>query len=114
MNVLRWLTGRFSNRGKALSLYRRGMARSKKRDHQGAIGDYTMAIDMPDAPSDVTAMALYNRALVYAVAGDGSKATIDLNTVLGMIDALPKIKAEARRKLVRMQRGSNKVGSSKC
>ncbi|MDA1053877.1 MAG: hypothetical protein O3C40_25795 [Planctomycetota bacterium] len=104
MNVLRWLTGRFSNRDKALSFYKRGMAKSKKHEHQGAIDDYTTAVDMQDAPSDVKAMALYNRALVYATAGNGSKATSDLNTVLGMTEALPNVKAEARRKLARMQR----------
>lgn len=104
MNVFGWLTGRFSNRGKALSLYRRGMTKSKKHEHQGAIDDYTTAIEMQDAPPDVKAMALYNRALVYAAAGERPKATADLNTVLGMPDALPKIKDEAKRKLVRMER----------
>ena len=104
MNVLSWLTGRFSNRGKALSFYKRGMAKSNIHEHQGAIEDYTTAIGMPDVPPDVQAMALYNRALVYAAAGDDSKATADLNTVLGMTEAPPNIKSEARRKLVRMQR----------
>jgi tetratricopeptide (TPR) repeat protein len=104
MNVLSWLTGHFSNRGKALSLYRRGMAKSKNHEHQGAIDDYTTAIGMRDAPPDVKAMALYNRALVYAAAGDRPNATADLNTVLEMPEALPNIKAEAKRKLVRMER----------
>ncbi|HRX82785.1 MAG: hypothetical protein H6821_15430 [Planctomycetaceae bacterium] len=104
MNVLSWLTDRFTNRGKALSLYKRGMEKSKSHEHEAAIADYTTAIGMHDVPSDVKAMALYNRALVYAAAGDPVKATSDLNTVLGMPDALPNIKSEARRKLARMQR----------
>ncbi|MBI2477200.1 MAG: hypothetical protein HYV60_00660 [Planctomycetia bacterium] len=80
------------------------MAKSHRHEHRSAIEDYTTAIEMHDVPSDVKAMALYNRALVYAAAGDASKATTDLNTVLGMADAVPNIKSEARRKLVRMQR----------
>lgn len=110
MNMLRWLTGRFSNREKALSLYRRGMERSKKREHEGAIDDYTAAIAISGIPADVKAMALYNRALVYAAAGDDSKAAADIDTILEMNEAPPNIKAEARRKLVRMQRGSDQNG----
>jgi len=109
MNVFSWLTGRFSSRGKALSLYRRGMAKSKQHDHEGAIDDYTTTIGMQDVPTDVKAMALYNRALVYAAAGNGPRAASDLNTVLGMTEALPNVKAEARRKLARMQRGSTRA-----
>ena len=53
MNVFNWLTDHFSNRGKALSLYKRGMAKAKKHDHQGAIDDYTTTIGMPDTPANV-------------------------------------------------------------
>ena len=111
MNLLGWLIGGFSNRGKSLSLYRRGMAKSKQHDHQGAIEDYTAAIDMPKTPGDVKAMALYNRALVYAAARQGSQATADLDTILGMPEAPPQIKAEAKRKLARMQSRSAKTSS---
>ncbi|MBC8356929.1 MAG: hypothetical protein H8E66_33575 [Planctomycetes bacterium] len=109
MNVFKLLTGRFSSRGKALAFYKRGMASSKEHDHQSAIDDYTTAIGLQDVPLDVKAMALYNRALVYAAMGDDAKATADLDAVLDMETALPKIKAEAKRKLVRMQRGSKKT-----
>lgn len=107
MNAFHWLTGHFSNRGKALSLYKRGMGRAKKHDHQGAVDDYTMIIGMLHTPADVKAMALYNRALVYAAAGENPKATDDLNMVLAMTGALSHVKTEARRLLVRMQRRSN-------
>jgi len=39
MNAFSWLTDHFSNRGKALSLYKRGMKKAKKHDHQGALDD---------------------------------------------------------------------------
>ena len=51
MIVIDWLTGHFSNRGKALSVYKRGMGKAKKHDHQGAIDDYTTTIGMPDTVS---------------------------------------------------------------
>ena len=62
---------------------------------------------MAETPADVKAMALYNRALVYAPAGEGPKATEDLHMVLAMAEALSDIKTEARRRLVRMQRRSS-------
>ena len=104
MNTFNWVTGRFSSQGKPLSLYRRGRARAKMGDHQGAIDDYTVTIDMPDAPANVKAMALFNRALVYAADGDDAEATDDLNMVLAMAKTPPDVKTEARRKLERMKR----------
>ncbi len=80
------------------------MAKARNHDPNGAIDDYTLAIDMPNALPNVKAMALYNRALVYAAAGDRPKAIADLNVVLAMTEQLTEIKTEARRKLVRMQR----------
>lgn len=103
MNTFNWLKSRFSSRGKALSLYRRGMARAKKHDHQGAIDDYTATIDMPDTPSDVKAMALYNRALVHVAAGDDRKGVDDLDAVLAMAEALANVKTMARQKLAKLE-----------
>ena len=111
MSAFNWLTDDFSSRGKALTLYRRGMAKSNDRDHDGAIEDYTTAIDMKDTPGDVKAMTLYNRALVYAASGNKSKATTDLNMVLEMNEAPPNIKSEAKRKLTRMESKSTKAGT---
>ncbi len=106
MKYFNWLTRFFTNRGKALTLYRRGMARVKRHDHDGAIGDYTTMIGMLDTPADIRAMALYNRALVYAATGEEPKAVTDLNVILAMQGALANVKTEARRLLVRMQRRS--------
>ena len=41
MNIFDWLTGCFSSHGKAMSLYKRGMAKAKKHDRLGALEDYT-------------------------------------------------------------------------
>jgi hypothetical protein len=92
-----------------LLLYRRGMVRAKKHDHQGAIDDYTATIAIPNAPPDVNAMALYNRALVYAAVEDNLKAIEDLNLVLAAAKAPTDVKTEARRKLERMKRQTSKA-----
>lgn len=84
MNLLSWLQSSFSVRHKALWNYKRGMARAKRRDHEGALANYTAAIDSTDVPDGVKAMALYNRALVYVAAGDVSKSVDDLDSVLEM------------------------------
>ena len=110
MKYFNWLTGRFSNRGKAMTLYRRGMARVKSQDHEGAIGDYTAMIGMLDTPADMKAMALYNRALAYTATGEEPKAAEDLKLILAMQGALANVKTEARRLLVRMQRRSESRG----
>lgn len=97
-----WLGGLFSIRGKALSLYQRGMAKAEKHNHTGAIHDYDAALAVADSPKDVRAMTLYNRALVFAAMGDQQKATADLQLVLAMEESLVNIKTMARQKLARM------------
>jgi hypothetical protein len=109
MSILKWLNSRFSGRGSALSLYRRGMERAKRQDHVGAIDDYTATINMPHVPPDVKAMALFNRALVLSADGDNPLARDDLNMVLVMAETPTEVRTEARRKLVRMERQSSKA-----
>lgn len=104
MNVFKWLMRRQTVRGAVLLLYRRGLARSKKRNPQGAMDDYTAVIDMPDAPADVRAMALYNRALLYAGKKNFPRAIEDLNAVLAVEVPLREVKSAAKRTLDRLQR----------
>jgi hypothetical protein len=103
MNVYHWFTERFSNHSKALTLYKRGMARAKKHDRQGAIEDYTATIGMPNTPANVRAMALYNRALVLVATGDNQKGIDDLNAVLRMDESPVNVKTRARQKLTKME-----------
>ena len=113
MPVFNWLTGHFSDRGKALSLYRRGMARAKKHNHQGAINDYTAAIDMPDIPASMKAMALYNRAVMHVAAGDRSDGMDDLDAVLAMDGAFVNVRSMAKHKLAMMKSRSNNAKQRK-
>jgi hypothetical protein len=84
------------------------MAKAKKRDHQGALEDYTTTIGMPGAPAELLAMVLYNRALVYVAAGDERKGAADLDAVLAMNEALVNVKMLARQKLARMESRASK------
>ena len=89
--------------------YRRGMMQAKLHKNQLAIADYTAVIEMAEAPANIRAMALYNRALVYYCTSSESKAVDDLNKVLEMTGAAEHVRMEARRKLVRMKRTSNRT-----
>lgn len=105
-DVLGWLKGLMSSRRRAEWLYRRGMRHAKLRDSELALADYTAVIEMEGATADMRAMALCNRALVHDAGADEEQAADDLNSVLEMPDASGKIKTEARRKLVRMERNA--------
>jgi hypothetical protein len=97
----RWFWPR-SARSEALSLYKIGLTWAEKNDAKSAVDAYTAAIDHPEAPDDVKAMALYNRALVFAAADHMQKAIADLNLVMEMPGHLPSIKLAARRRLERL------------
>jgi hypothetical protein len=103
VKLIHWIADRFSVRGKALSRYRRGMVRARRRDHAGAIEDYTTTIGMPDVPTDVVAMSLYNRALVHIAAGNDAMGVDDLNAVMAMDKSPINIKTMARQKLARTE-----------
>jgi hypothetical protein len=104
MRFFKWLTRAQTVHDVVLSLYKRGLASAMKHDQNGARDAYTAAINMRDAPADLRAMALYNRALLNAAANEIPKAIQDLNTVLAMTAAPHMVKSAARQKLGRMQR----------
>jgi hypothetical protein len=108
MNFVHRLQGWFSSRTKALSFYKRGMARAKKRDHIGAIDDYTTAIELPASPLDVIAMALFNRALVFVASGQERRGIDDLGVLLAMDLAPVNVKTVAWIKLARIESRSVK------
>lgn len=102
MNIADWLSGILSTRGKSMAAYKRGMKKAKKGDSSGAIDDYTLAINAAETSPDVRAMALYNRALMHSGSGNDTEAASDLHIILDMKQDLPRIKTEARRRLVRI------------
>lgn len=118
MNVFDWISSWFSKRGMAFWLYKRGLAKTKKRDHQGAIAAYTSTIGMQVMPPNVLAMVLYHRATEFLAIGDDRKGEDDLKAVLAMDDSLVNEKTMARQKLAakkspnRSTRGSEPNASS--
>jgi hypothetical protein len=108
MSFTTWVKSCFSHRGKALSLYRSGMAKANKGDYDGAIADYSAAICAPHIPTDIKAMALYNRALAYSAIHEDARAAEDLTIVLDM-PGLPKnIRTEAQERRERIRRRDEK------
>jgi hypothetical protein len=104
MSFTTWVKSFFSHRGKALSLYRSGMAKAKKRDYHGAIADYSAAIREPHFPTDVKAMAIYNRALAYSAIHEDARAAEDLAAVLEMPGLPINIKTQAQERWERIRR----------
>ena len=112
MKFFQWLRGRQTVRSAMLSLYRRGLARGEKRNRKGAMDDYTSVIDAADAPADVRAMALYNRALLHVSRKDFRRATDDLQAVLAIELRRHDIKSAATRTLDRIRRQQGIHGAS--
>jgi hypothetical protein len=101
MSFFSWLTDAFSHRGKALTIYRRGMGKMKGGDLLGAIADYTSVIELSGVPEDVKAMALFNRGLAHHKAKKHQQAAADFEAVLKMPEAPEDIKAATRKKQTR-------------
>jgi tetratricopeptide (TPR) repeat protein len=104
MSFINWVKSYLSHRGKAVSLYRRGMAKANKHNYSDAIADYSAAIRESNIPTDVKAMALYNRALAYSAIHELDKSADDLAAVLEMPGLPTSIKAEARERRERIRR----------
>ena len=86
------------------------MAKANKRNYVDAIADYSAAIQVPDVPPDVKAMATYNRALAYSSIHDDAKAAEDLAAVLEMPGLSERIKREAYERRERIRKRDEKRG----
>jgi tetratricopeptide (TPR) repeat protein len=102
MGMFDWLKGQPKTKS-AMVLYKSGIKKAGKRDHDGAIQDYSDAIELSTASDKEKAMALYNRALVYHAVKENDKAIDDLNSVLTMHSAHSDIKSAATKKLERIK-----------
>lgn len=106
MSFLNWFKGHLSNRYRANSIYRSGMKNARAHRHEQALKDYTCVVEMTEAPADIKAMALYNRALVRDAMGNQTQAVVDLDKVLAMPETPEQVRMEARRKITRMDRSN--------
>ena len=84
------------------------MACAEKKDPNGARLAFTQAIENADAPNDVRAMALYNRAILHSAMHNEAEAIRDLKELLAHPGAAASVRLEAKRKLFRMDRASNR------
>jgi tetratricopeptide (TPR) repeat protein len=109
MKLIYWLLGFWSHRARATWLYKRGLAHANAHDRQAALADYTAVIEMQGAPLDVQAMALYNRSVIHSSNHDEARAIRDLEKLLEMPQAAGQVRLEARRKLFRMQRTTDRA-----
>jgi hypothetical protein len=103
MNLFGWLIWPRSVRREVMSFYKEGIACAEKHDAQGAMAAYTSAIETADSPEDVKAMALYNRALLFAAAGNTERALADLQTVIDLPIPQHDVKVAARRRVDRLR-----------
>jgi hypothetical protein len=103
MNLFGWHLWPQSVRSEVLSLYKEGLALAEKHDSEGAMIAYTSAIERAGAPHDIRAMALYNRALLLAAAGNTKLALADLREVMELPILQREIKLAARRRVDRLQ-----------
>ena len=109
MNLFEWLRGKWSKKFQAGLIYRRGMLKAKLHDNKAALADYTAVIEMAEASPDLRAMALYNRSVVHLAQHHEAEAIGDLEELLKLPQAAANVKTEARRKLVRMQRTTDRA-----
>jgi tetratricopeptide (TPR) repeat protein len=58
-----------------------------------AIADYTAVIEMPDAPAEQKAQALFNRGVAYGLQGDREREIADYTAVIEMPDVPDELKA---------------------
>ena len=104
MSLSTWFSGLFSQRGKANSLYQRGMKKAHAQDLEGAIADYSAVIDDKASPADLKSMSLFNRALAYSIQKKYDEANADLERVLAIPQTPPNLKDAAKQKLERIRK----------
>lgn len=102
MNLIRWVKSLLTHRGQGLALYRAGMLKANNGDYAGAINDYSAAIRAPDIPTDVKAMATYNRAIAYSAIKEDALAAEDLAAMLEMPGLSEEIRTAAHNRRVRI------------
>jgi regulator of sirC expression with transglutaminase-like and TPR domain len=104
MSLIESLKSLLSGSGGPASLHKRGMAKAKRENWDGAIADYSAVIDSSKASDELKAMARFNRALAYSQQGALSAAQADLKAVLAMTDAPANIVTASREKLARWEK----------
>ena len=93
----------------AWSLFVRGIAKGRRGDYDGAIADYTAAIELPSAQADDVARALIMRGITKGKYGDYDGAFTDCTAAIELPDAQAEQVANAHvcRGVMKGKRGDN-------
>ena len=94
----------FSARGRTQAIYERGLGKAKAKQLDEALVDYNAVIDTKDVASDLKAMALLNRGVVFAAKGDFDRAQKDLEALLKLPNVPANVVDAAKEKLGRVKR----------
>ena len=79
----------------ATARLRRGITYGEQGDFELALSDYSAVVEMPDAPVELRAKALFNRGVTYAKQGGIERALSDYSAVVEMLDAPVDLRARA-------------------
>lgn len=113
MKLTDWLNRGSAGRRATMASYKQGLGLAASNNASAAIEAYTAAIEHDEAPEDVIAMALYNRALLLAASSTPERAIADLKIVRAMPNAPFSVKVAAKRRLGRMQHQTDVAASSR-
>lgn len=103
MGLVSWLRSLTSSAARAETVYKRGVAKARSHDFQGAIDDYTEVINGEEATSELKTMSRLNRGVAYSASRQYALARDDLKSVLaGKVP--PEVASAARAKIARIDK----------
>jgi hypothetical protein len=104
MGLWQWCSAVFTDAGKILARYKRGMRRANAHDYNGAIDDYDAVIASPNSGSALRCMARFNRAVAHVALGQITIAVQELTSVVAESETPVNVRTAARQKLIRINR----------
>jgi hypothetical protein len=112
MALIEWLRGKLSQRYRANWILGRAILHARAGRTDSALDSYSEVIKMEGASPNTRAMALFNRGLLRNARGENAGAVVDLEQILEMPGVREQVVTEARRKLMRMTRNSDRTPPS--
>ncbi|WP_442485339.1 tetratricopeptide repeat protein [Aeoliella sp. SH292] len=112
MALLSWLRGKLSHSYRANWILGRAILNARAGRTDAALESYSEVIKMEGASANTRAMALFNRGLLRNAAGNTEAAVADLEQILEMPGVREQVVTEARRKLMRMTRSTDRTSPS--
>lgn len=112
MALLNWLRGKLSHSYRANWVLGRAILHARAGRTGAALESYSEVIEMEGASANTRAMALFNRGLLRNAEGDNAAAVKDLERILEMSGVRDQVVTEARRKLMRMTRTTDRTSPS--